>query len=319
MEIIETGKKVLRTEASALESAIEKLDSSFEKAVQLIQQTSGRVVVTGMGKSGIIGKKIAATLTSTGTPAVFLHPSEALHGDIGIINPDDIVLVLSTSGETQEILRLLNLIRRIGVKVIALVGSQDSTLAKESDVSLDCCIQKEACPIGLVPTTSTTLTLAMGDAIAISLMKVKGFGEEDFRVNHPGGIIGKKLMKVKHLMHTGDELPVVTANMHMGDVIQVIDRKRFGVGIVVDSGNCVEGIITDGDLRRLFLKGVDFNQITARECMIKDPLYIVESSLAVEALKIMEDHLITSLVVRDEDGRLKGLIHLHDLWKTEMI
>lgn len=319
MSVIEIGKKVLNTEAKAIESAINRLDEKFEKAVDILLKTKGRVVITGMGKSGIVGKKISATLTSTGTPSTFLHPSEALHGDIGIINNDDTVLALSTSGETYEVIRLINYIKRIGVKLVSLVGTPDSTLATESDVFIDCSIEKEACPIGLVPSTSTTLTLAIGDAISIALMKEKGFSEENFRFYHPGGSIGKKLLKVKHLMHAGKEIPVVKEDIFLREVIHTIDKKRFGVAIVIDDNQEIKGIITDGDLRRYFLRGIDFNQTRAKQSMTKNPLTIGEDHLAVEALKIMEEHLITSLIVRDKNNKIKGLLHLHDLWRTEMI
>lgn len=319
MDMVQIGKQVLEIEAKAIQTAIQKIDQEFEKAVNILFDTRGRIVITGMGKSGIVGKKISATLTSTGTPAVFLHPSEALHGDIGIINSSDVVLALSTSGETQEVIRLINYIKRIGVKLISLVGSPTSTLASQSDVYIDCSIEKEACPIGLVPTASTTLTLAMGDAISIALMEKKGFSEENFRFYHPAGAIGKKLLKVKHLMHSGSRLPVVKQDMIMQEVIQVIDRKKFGVAIVVDETNSVKGIITDGDLRRLLLKKTDFSKETAKTVMTRKPLTITEENLAVEALKIMEDHSITSLVVRDRYNKIKGLLHLHDLWRTEMI
>jgi arabinose-5-phosphate isomerase len=212
----------------------------------------------------------------------------------------------------------LDFIKRIGVPLISMVGNTNSTLANESDVTLDCSIEMEACPIGLVPTTSTTLTLVFGDALAIALMEKKGFSEDDFKFYHPGGSIGKKLLKVKHLMHSGDDLPIVPLNMMMNDVLPVIDGKKFGIAIVTDDDLIVKGIITDGDLRRLFLKGVDFDTSDASQCMTANPLNISEDNLAVEALKIMEDHLVTSLVVID-DMRLKGLLHLHDLWRTEMI
>ncbi|MCK4835619.1 MAG: KpsF/GutQ family sugar-phosphate isomerase [Candidatus Aminicenantes bacterium] len=319
MGIVETGKKVLEIEARAIQNAILKLDNQFEKAVNILFNTKGRIVITGMGKSGIVGKKITATLTSTGTPSIFLHPSEALHGDIGIINSDDVVLALSTSGETIEVIRLINHIKRIGVKLISMVGTPASTLALESDVFIDCSIEKEACPIGLVPTTSTTLTLAMGDAISIALMQKKGFSEENFRFYHPGGSIGKKLLKVKHLMHHGNELPIVKLDFRMRDVLAVIDKKHFGVAIVVDDRDEIQGIITDGDLRRLMLKEIDFSSTNAEQVMTRNPLSIEENQLAVEALKILEDHLITSLVVKDDKNQVKGLLHLHDLWRTEMI
>jgi arabinose-5-phosphate isomerase len=320
MNIVEIGKKVLQIEAAAIENTIFKIDKRFETAVKILFKTTGRVVTTGMGKSGLIARKISATLTSTGTPSVFLHPSEALHGDIGIIHNHDVVIALSSSGETGEVLRLLDYIKRIGVKLITLVGNPQSTLARESDVSLDCSVEKEACPIGLVPSTSTTLALAVGDALAIALMEKKGFSEEDFRYYHPGGSIGKKLLKVKHLMHSGGELPIVSENTPMTEVIKIIDEKRFGVAVVVENDFAVKGVITDGDLRRNMLKGINFSRVNAAQCMTKEPLSIQENHLATEALKIMEDHLVTSLVVTNEnDTTLKGLLHLHDLWRTEMI
>lgn len=319
MQILDTARKVLEIEANAILAAIGRLDAEFEKAVNILFNTNGRIIVTGMGKSGIIARKISATLTSTGTPSEFLHPSEALHGDIGMIRENDVVLALSTSGETFEVIRLLNHIKRIGIKLITLVGNPQSSLAKESDVFLDCSVEKEACPIGLVPSTSTTLTLAVGDALSIALMEKKGFSEEEFKYYHPGGSIGKKLLKVKHLMHTDRELPIIDINLPMTEAINIINTKRFGMGIVVNSNSRVLGIITDGDLRRLFLKQVDFSQSKASECMKKDPLCIGENNLAVEALKILEENLITSLIVIDENDNLKGLLHLHDLWRTEMI
>ncbi len=317
MDCLEIARNVLRIESRAIESAVQRLDSQFTTAVELVFAARGRVVITGMGKSGLIGKKIAATLTSTGTPAVFLHPSEALHGDIGIIMADDVVLALSTSGETQEVVRLINLIRRIGVKLIAFVGRTGSTLARESDCFVDCSVESEACPIGLVPTTSTTLTLAMGDALAIALMEKKGFREEDFRFNHPGGAIGKKLLKVGHLMHTGSALPRIKPADRMDAVIREINRKGFGVAVVTDDDERVLGVITDGDLRRSLLHDSGLLQRRAEDCMTKSPREVAEDRLAVEALKEMEDHRITSLVVT-RGGCLVGLLHLHDLWRTEM-
>ncbi|MBN1197245.1 MAG: KpsF/GutQ family sugar-phosphate isomerase [Candidatus Aminicenantes bacterium] len=317
MDCLEIARHVLRTESRAIELAVQRLDAQFTMAVDLVFETRGRVVVTGMGKSGLIGKKIAATLTSTGTPAVFLHPSEALHGDIGIIMEDDVVVALSTSGETLEVVRLINLIRRIGVKLIALVGREGSTLARESDCHIDCSVESEACPIGLVPTTSTTLTLAMGDALAIALMEKKGFREENFRFNHPGGTIGKKLLKVVHLMHSGEAVPRVRPDDPMDTVIREIDQKRFGVAVVADADEVVVGVITDGDLRRNLLRDPGLLQRRAVDCMTPNPLQVTEDRLAVEALKEMEDHRITSLVVT-RGGRLAGLLHLHDLWRTEM-
>lgn len=319
MGSIETGKKVLETEANAILNALGKINQQFETAVDILFQCRGQVVVTGMGKSGLIGRKIAATMTSIGSPAVFLHPAEAIHGDIGIIHPQDVVIALSTSGETEEVIRLLNYIKRLGIRLIALVGNPDSTLARQSDVFIDCSVEKEACPIGLVPSASSTLTLAVGDALSIALMEKRGFSEEDFRDFHPGGSLGKKLLKVKHLMHHGEQMPVVDIHALMENVIRVINEKKFGIAIVVKTKVQVVGVITDGDLRRLFLKGINFAKTEAVDCMTANPHCIDEEKLAVEALKIMEDRAVTSLVVKDDAGRLSGLLHLHDLWRTEMI
>lgn len=319
MGSIETGKKVLETEANAILSALGKINQQFETAVDILFQCRGQVVVTGMGKSGLIGRKIAATMTSIGSPAIFLHPAEAIHGDIGIIHPQDVVIALSTSGETEEVIRLLDYIKRLGIRLIALVGNPDSTLARQSDVFIDCSVEKEACPIGLVPSASSTLSLAVGDALSIALMEKRGFSEENFRDLHPGGALGKKLLKVKHLMHHGQQLPVVDSHALMENVIRVINEKKFGIAIVVKDKTDVIGVITDGDLRRLFLKGINFAKTEAVDCMTVDPLCIDEEKLAVEALKIMEDRAVTSLVVKDGANRLNGLLHLHDLWRTEMI
>ena len=319
MGSIETGKKVLQTEANAILKALQRVDHRFETAVDILFNCRGQVVVTGMGKSGLIGRKIAATMTSTGSRAAFLHPAEAIHGDIGIIHPEDVVLVLSTSGETGEVTRMLDYIKRLGIKLIALVGNPRSTLARQSDVFIDCSVEKEACPIGLVPTASSTLALAIGDALSIALMEKRGFSEDDFRYFHPGGQIGKKLLKVKHLMHKGRQMPVADVAARMKGVINTINDKKFGVAIVVRDRDRVAGIITDGDLRRLFLKGTDFSKARASSCMTAAPLCISEEKMAVEALKIMEDRAVTSLIVVDEKNRLRGLLHLHDLWRTEMI
>jgi arabinose-5-phosphate isomerase len=319
MGSIETGKKVLETEANAILNALNKINQQFARAVDILFQCHGQVVVTGMGKSGLIGRKIAATMTSIGSPSLFLHPAEAIHGDIGIIHPQDVVIALSTSGETEEVIRLLDYIKRLGIRLIALVGNPDSTLARQSDVFIDCSIKKEACLIGLVPSASTTLTLAIGDALSIALMEKRGFSEENFRDFHPGGSLGKKLLKVKHLMHQGEQMPVVDIHAMMTDVIRIINEKKFGIAIVTKDKVQVVGVITDGDLRRLFLKGISFANTEAFDCMTAHPHCIDEEKLAVEALKIMEDRAVTSLVVKDNVNHLSGLLHLHDLWRTEMI
>jgi len=318
MSILETGRKVLELEAEAIRNARARLDERFSKAIDILYNSRGRVVITGMGKSGLIGRKIAATMTSTGTPAVFLHPAEALHGDIGIINAEDCVIAISSSGETDEVVRLLNYIKRLRIKLVALVGDPSSTLARQSDVFIDCSVEQEACQIGLIPSTSSTLTLAMGDAICIALIEKKGFTESDFHRFHPGGTIGKKLLKVKHLMHSGAELPLVDASVSMTEVIAVMDRHRFGLAIVLKD-NQVSGVITDGDLRRLLLKGCDFSSCRAADCCSANPKKVAPENLAVEALRILEENAITSLLVMDEKDDLLGLLHLHDLWRTEMI
>lgn len=316
--VLAVGREVIHTEAQALLRCASRLDERFARAVEMMMNSRGRIVVTGMGKSGLIGKKIAAMLTSTGTPAVFLHPADALHGDLGIIMEDDTVLALSTSGETEEVVRLIGYIKRIGVKLIAMVGKLESSLAQQSDVVLDCSVEREACTFGLVPTSSTTVTLAVGDALAIALMQKRGFREEDFRVYHPGGALGKKLLKVSHLMHRDEELPLIRPGTRLMQVVDLIDEKRFGVGLVVDENGTLQGLITDGDLRRLIRRNVDFNACIVDEVMTRSPLCIAPGQMAVEALNLMESRRITSLAVIEQD-RLLGLIHLHDLWRTEMI
>jgi arabinose-5-phosphate isomerase len=314
----EIGKKVLEVEANAIKKISERLDKNFDQAVELLYNTKGRVIVTGIGKSGIIGRKIAATFTSTGTPSLFIHATDAVHGDLGAFQKEDVVIVISYSGETEEVISLLQYIKRIGSKLIAITGNINSTLAKHSDIVLDVSVEREACPIGLVPTTSTTATLALGDALAVALMEKKGFTEEDFLFYHPGGQIGKKLLKVKHLMHVKDEVPIVDVNTKMKDAIKVMTEKRLGVTSVVDSEGKLVGIITDGDLRRLLIKYGDILEKTAGECMKLDPITIDKEEVATKALQIMEEKKITSLLIKDKDGKVEGIIHLHDLWRTEL-
>ncbi len=318
MQMIETGKEVLEIEARAILRSIEKLDSKFENAVEILFHTKGRVIVTGMGKSGIIGKKISATMTSTGTPSIFLHPSDALHGDMGIINDEDTILALSTSGETSEVVKLLIYLKRIGIKIVSLVGNPKSTLASNSDVFLDCEIEKEAGPVKMVPTVSTTLMLAMGDALSVALMRKNNFSENEFRNFHPGGEIGKKFLKVGDCMKKGDDLPVAFRDDLMEDVIRIIDSKKLGVVVITDKQKNIMGIITDGDLRRAFLKGENFLNGKASDFMTINPAVINMSNLAVEALNVMESKKITSLIVTS-GNKLAGILHLHDLWRTEMI
>ncbi len=316
-ETIETAKRVLRIEAEAIYGLLERLDHSFEKAAEIILNSRGRVVVTGMGKSGLIGKKIAATLASTGTPAFFMHPAEASHGDLGMVTSEDVVIAISNSGETEEVIRLIPFLKRFNVKLISITGNNGSTLAQQADVNLDVTIKEEACPLGIVPTASTTATLAMGDALAVALLIKRGFKEEDFAMYHPGGSLGKRLfIKVRDLMHTGDDLPVVGPDTSMTDAIMEISSKRLGATAVVDLDRKVMGIITDGDLRRGIQRhGKAFFDMKAGEVMTKNPKTISADELAAKALAIMEEKSITSLIVPDEEGRIEGIIHIHDILK----
>lgn len=313
------ARKVLETEASAILALVARLDATFERAVELLQQCHGSVILTGMGKSGIICRKIAATLTSTGTAAFFLHPAEAIHGDLGVIRSGDVVLALSYSGETDEILRLLETIRRLGARLIVITGTPASTLAQAADVALDCSVAEEACPMNLVPTASTTAALAIGDALAMTLLVEKGFRQEDFASLHPGGRLGKRLMRVEALMHGGAQCPTVQADTRMRDVIYEMSSKALGMTCVVDGGNALLGIITDGDLRRQMERTSDVLDLTAGEVMTRGPVTISRATLAVEALNVMEARKITSIVVVDDGTeRVAGVVHLHDLWRTEM-
>jgi arabinose-5-phosphate isomerase len=330
-----TGSNVVRIEAEALRELAERISGpmahDFEHAVECLYSCGGRVVVTGMGKSGIIARKIAATLSSTGTPALYLHPAEAVHGDLGMLVRGDVVLALSSSGETEEILQLLVTIRRIGSKLITITGDRlysmnahmptsikKSTLAQAADIALDCSVDKEACSIGLAPTASTTAMLALGDALAVALSEKRGFKEEDFASLHPGGKLGKKLARVSQLMHSGDALPKVAPATKMPDVIYEMSRKGLGITTVVENDKLL-GVISDGDLRRLLEKRKDVLGLKAGECLTPNPKTISSDEFATSALNIMEQQKITSLVVTDEDGRVEGIIHLHDLWGTQMV
>ena len=313
------ARKVLETEAAAILALVERLDGRFACAVELLRQCKGRVILTGMGKSGIICRKISATLTSTGTPSLFLHPAEAIHGDLGAIQHDDVVVALSYSGETDELLRLLEAIRRIGAKLIAITGGPKSSLAQAADVALDCSVAEEACPMNLVPTASTTAALAIGDALAMTLLVEKGFREDDFASLHPGGKIGKKLMRVEALMHAGDQCPIVRTTTRMRDVIYEMSSKKLGMTCVVDGDETLAGIITDGDLRRHMERSSDLLALAAGDVMTVKPISVPGRMLAVEALNIMEQRKITALVVSDSKApnRIAGVLHLHDLWQTE--
>lgn len=318
-EVIQIAKEVLEIEAGAVESLKARLNEDFVKAVGLLYKTKSRIIVIGMGKSGLVGRKIAATLASCGTPAMFIHPAEAGHGDLGMIAKDDVIIAVSYSGETREIIDLLDFIKRIGVKLISITGNRNSKLAKYSDIVLDARIEKEAGPSGIVPTASSTAALALGDALAIALMKKRGFSEKDFAFVHPKGAIGKKLLRIESLMHKGREIPSVKPETPMSDVIEEMTQKKLGMTCVVNEDGTLAGIITDGDLRRMVGKyRENLLQKVARECMTANPVTIDKSDLATEALNIMEKRKITSLVIKNKDGTIDGIIHLHDLWRTEM-
>jgi len=325
------GENVVRIEAEALKALADRLAGpmarAFEQAVEILFGCGGRVVVTGMGKSGLVARKIAATLSSTGTPAVFLHPAEAVHGDLGMLVRGDVVLALSSSGETEEIIALLPTIKRLGLSLIAMTGDtlhvssrvKLSTLAQAADVALDCSVAQEACSLGLAPTASTTTMLALGDALALALAEKRGFKEEDFADLHPGGKLGKKLARVESLMHAGDAVPRVAPGTRMQDVIYEMSRKGLGITTVAE-GEKLVGVISDGDLRRLLeRRGKDILDLTAGECMTSNPKTIRRDEFAVTALNTMEQKKITSLVVVDGNGRLEGIVHLHDLWGTQMV
>jgi arabinose-5-phosphate isomerase len=316
---LELARKVLRTEAAAILGLVDRVDAEFERAVQLVCDCRGRVVVTGMGKSGIICRKIAATLSSTGTPAFFLHPAEAIHGDIGAIREDDVVLALSQSGETEELLRLLESIRRLGARLVAISGHPSSTLARAADVTLNCGVAAEACPLNLAPTASTTAALALGDALAMTVLVRKGFREEDFASLHPGGKLGRRLMRVENVMHAGDAAPIVPTSAVMRDVIHEMSSKRLGMTCVTDGNRRLLGVFTDGDLRRQMTRTPRVLDLTAGDVMNPHPITIERNLLAVEALRIMETHKITSVIVVADDGKVDGVVHLHDLWRTQMI
>jgi arabinose-5-phosphate isomerase len=325
-----TGENVVRIEAEALRRLADRISgpmsSDFNRAVEVLFCCAGRVVVTGMGKSGLIARKIAATLSSTGTPALYLHPAEALHGDLGMIARADVVIALSASGDTVEILELLPTIKRLGVPLITFTGdplhprnSHLSSLAQAADVALDCSIDKEACSLGLAPTASTTTMLALGDALAVTLSEKRGFKEEDFANLHPGGKLGKRLARVSTVMHSGEAVPRVTRQTPMKDVIYEMSSKQLGITTVVD-GDRLLGIISDGDLRRLLeRRGKDILDLTAGECMTASPRTISPDTYAAQALDVMEQKKITSLAVVSEDGKLQGIVHLHDLWGTEVV
>jgi arabinose-5-phosphate isomerase len=313
------ARRVLQTEAAAILALVDRLGDEFERAVRLLLDCRGRVIVTGMGKSGIICRKIAATLSSTGTAAFFLHPAEAIHGDLGVLQGDDVIIALSHSGETAELLRLLETIKRLGASLIAITGDRASTLAEAADVSLDASVSEEACPMNFVPTASTSAALALGDALAMTLLVAKGFQPQDLANLHPGGKLGKRLMRVEQLMHAGDQMPIVRVDTTMADVIYEMSRKQLGMTCVMDERGTLVGIITDGDLRRHMTREAQLLDRRAADVMTRNPIRIPPSMLAAEALRVLEQRKITSVVVVDEGGTVQGVLHLHDLWRTEMI
>ena len=321
-EILESARKVIRVEAEAVATLAARLDENFAKAVMIILECSGRVVVTGMGKSGLICQKMVATMASTGTPAIFLHPAEGVHGDLGMLMKGDLVIAVSNSGETDEITRILPIIKRLGLPLIAMSGNPGSTLGRAGDVFLDISIKEEACPLQLAPTASTTVTLAMGDALAVALLLKRGFREEDFALYHPGGALGKRLLlRVEDLMHVGADMPKVKVNTQLKDALYEISSKKLGITGIVDEQGALLGVFTDGDLRRKIEQGIEVLHKPVSEIMSGEPKRILRTNLAAKALQRMEEHKITSLFVfeTEEDRVPVGIIHLHDLLKAGVI
>ncbi len=318
-EILKTARRVIEEELRGIERLKRSLNEDFAKAVNLILSCDGKVIVTGVGKSGHVARKIASTLASTGTPAHFLHPAEALHGDLGMIDKKDVVLAISNSGESSEVLSLVPYIKMIGVPLIAITNNPRSTLARYSDISLLLNVDREACPLDLAPTTSSTAALVLGDALAMTLMVARGFTEQDFALRHPAGALGRKLRLVKDLHHTGDEVPVVHENTPMKEVIIEMTAKGFGATAVVNDEGKLIGIITDGDLRRFVNRGGNFDKSVARDVMTTNPKVARPDELALQALRRMEDHKIMVLIVIDEENRPIGIIHMHDILRSEIV
>jgi arabinose-5-phosphate isomerase len=314
-----TAKRVLQIEADAIAGLIGRLDERFEKAVELVFACKGRVVVTGLGKSGLIGRKISATFSSTGTPSLFLHAADALHGDLGMLTSDDVLVAISQSGETEELVEVLESVKRLGIHLITLTAQARSTIGSASDVVLDIAVKEEACSLNLAPTASTAAALAMGDALAISLLDRRGFKEEDFAALHPGGRLGKKLRRVEGMMHSGDDAPRVLATTKMPDVIYEMSRKGLGLAAVTESDGRLLGVITDGDLRRVMQsRKQNVLDLSAADCMTRNPVTLPRTELAASALRLMEEKKITSVLVVDEKGRLEGVVHIHDLWTLQL-
>jgi len=314
------GRETIEIEAEALRALARRIDPSFRRACELILATQGRVVVVGMGKSGHIGGKIAATLASTGTPAFFVHPGEASHGDLGMITPADLVLAISNSGETDEILLILPIIKRMGVKLIALTGNRESTLARQADAVLDCGVEKEACPLNLAPTASTTATLAMGDALAVALLKARNLTREDFARSHPGGMLGRRLLfYVRDVMHTGADVPVVADTASLREALIEMTSKGLGMTAVVDANARLVGVLTDGDLRRLLQRNVDVYRAKVAEVMTRDPITTTADRLAAETVELMRSRRINGLIVVDDERRVIGALNMHDLLRRRIV
>ncbi|CAN7283044.1 KpsF/GutQ family sugar-phosphate isomerase [Pseudomonas solani] len=319
-DLIQSAHRTIRLEREAIDTLLGRIDDDFVRACELILACKGRVVVVGMGKSGHIGKKVAATLASTGTPAFFVHPAEASHGDMGMITPDDVVLALSNSGSTAEIVTLLPLIKRLGITLISMTGNPQSPLAKAAEANLDARVEHEACPLNLAPTSSTTASLVLGDALAIALLEARGFTAEDFAFSHPGGALGRRLLlKVENIMHGGDRLPRVERGTSLRDALLEMTRKGLGMTAVLESDGKLAGIFTDGDLRRTLDKGVDVRQASIDEVMTVHGKTVRPDMLAAEALKIMDDHKINVLVVVDDSDTPIGALHIHDLTRAGVI
>ena len=315
--ITDLAKEVLDIEANSILKLKDNVNENFEKAIEILYACKGRVIVTGMGKSGLIGKKIAATLSSTGTPSYFLHPAESTHGDSGIITRDDVIIAISNSGETKELLNLLPLIKRFGVPMIAMTGGINSTISKTSDVYLDISVEKEACPLNKAPTASTTAALAMGDALAVCLLEKRGFSEEDFLVFHPSGALGKGfLYTVEELMITDDRLPLANEEDKFTEVIELISNKKLGMAIITNKSGIMSGVLTDGDIRRALIKHQDVKELKVKDVMTVSPKTILPTDLAAKALHLMEKYSITALAISDEKGFPVGVVHIHDLLKA---
>jgi arabinose-5-phosphate isomerase len=317
---LDTARRVLRIEAQAIQDVMARLDGAFERAAELLFGCKGRVAVTGMGKSGIVGRKISATLSSTGTPSFFLHPAEALHGDLGKLAASDVILAVSYGGETREIVELLDALKRMQIKLVALTGNAKSTIAQASDVVLDVSVNEEACSLNLAPTASTTVAMAVGDALAVALLDKRDFRHDDFAALHPAGSLGKRLLRVEKLMHAGEKLPRVAPDTAMAQVFHEMSAKKLGMTTVVNADGTLEGILTDGDLRRLMEKhGGTVVNMKLADCMTRNPLTIGPDVLASEALTLMEKRRITSVIVLDDTRKVLGVVHLHDLWGLQLV